>query len=124
MDLEKLAQEVIKGASIQNLNFNDIHDNQNVYMGCDGIVSRQQTDNNLNPVIQQLRVLFKNNIEEATSFYNTIQGLKPYEITRYVNRLQTAKKIEKDDCYKPLYDILHENDLYKRTLSTWDSQIK
>ena len=40
MDLEKIAAAVMQHATVQNVHFNDIHDNENVYVGADGPTTR------------------------------------------------------------------------------------
>lgn len=42
MDFNKIATEFAKNGHVQNVNFNDIHDNENVYVGSDGIDVRKE----------------------------------------------------------------------------------
>lgn len=82
------------------------------------------TDEKEKEIVNSLMPIFYNKEECVWKFMNKIRNAKPKQITATVNGLVEKDIISKDSCHKELWKVLHDNNLYKPTLSNWNQQIK
>lgn len=75
-------------------------------------------------LIEQLKPIFFNEEEEAEKFLNSIQGLRPLQITQKVNDLVSERKISDVSKHRRLWQVLHDAGLYNKSESNWNQQVK
>ena len=75
-------------------------------------------------IIDRLKPIFYGSEQEARAFHESIQGMKPTQITDMVNQLVNEKKISELSSHRDLWKVLHDFDLYKRTEANWNMQVK
>lgn len=75
-------------------------------------------------VVLQLKPLFFGIEAEAKAFLESIQGMKPTQITDKVNQLVSEKKISELSKHRDLWKVLHDNGYYNRSESNWNMQVK
>lgn len=74
-------------------------------------------------VVTQLAPIFYGSRTDAEDFLRRIRDMKPTGITRLVNECVKNKKISDVSHKTDLWRILHDNGLYKPTLSNWINQV-
>ena len=75
-------------------------------------------------IVDRLKHIFYGSEQEARAFLESIQGMKPTQITDKVNQLVNEKKISVLSSHRDLWKVLHDFDLYKRTEANWNMQVK
>jgi len=75
-------------------------------------------------IVNQLMPIFYNMEENIWNFMRKIRHAKSTQITAEVNELVEKGVISKQMCHKELWTVLHNNKLYKPSLSNWNQQIK
>lgn len=75
-------------------------------------------------VVLQLKPIFFGIEEEAKAFLESIQGMKPTQITAKVNQLVGEQKISELSSHRDLWKVLHDNGYYNKTESNWNMQVK
>ena len=75
-------------------------------------------------VLGLLVPFFYNDGAEAAAFLRRVRGAKPVMVMEVVNELLAARKISDVSCRKPLWEVLHDNGLYKPSLQNWCGQLK
>lgn len=75
-------------------------------------------------IVDLLKPIFYGSEQEARAFLESIQGMKPTQITDKVNQLVGEKKISDLSSHRDLWKVLHDFDLYKRTEANWNMQVK
>lgn len=75
-------------------------------------------------IINQLKPMFFGSEEEARTFLESIQGMKPTQITDKVNQLVGEKKISELSKHRDLWKVLNECGIYERSESNWNQQVK
>jgi len=75
-------------------------------------------------VLSQLTPIFYGDEEEAEKFLNSIDGMKPTQITNLVKRLADERKISDRSMRRDLWKVLSKAGLYPRTESNWNDQLK
>ena len=75
-------------------------------------------------IIDRLKPIFYGSEQEARAFLESIQNVKPTQITDKVNQLVDEKKISELSSHRDLWKVLHDFDLYKRTEANWNMQVK
>lgn len=90
----------------------------------DGGSSSMNTKDNFSDVVEQLKPIFFGIEAEAKAFLESIQGMKPTQITAKVNQLVSEKKISELSSHRDLWTVLHDNGYYNRTESNWNDQVK
>jgi hypothetical protein len=75
-------------------------------------------------IIDRLKPIFFGSEAEARAFLESIQGMKPTQITDKVNRLVDEKKISVLSSHRDLWKVLHDFNLYKRTEANWNMQVR
>ena len=83
-----------------------------------------KTEEQSSAIIDRLKPIFYGSEQEARSFLESIQGMKPTQITDKVNQLVDKKKISALSSHRDLWKVLHDFDLYKRTEANWNMQVK
>lgn len=71
----------------------------------------------------QLAPIFNNNIDKVREFLLLAKGQKPTDIIRLVNLWVKEKYILSTHCHRPLWQILHEAEIYKPTETNWNLQL-
>ena len=128
-----------------NVTFNgpmfDIHDNEHVHIGMEGVgkakVAEEHSDNvsqkeqeelegeNDTDLIEKIKPVFYNNEDDVRSFLKEISGMKPGDITDLVNRWVKDKRIS-DYGYSrkgTLWEILNEAGLYTKSRQNWCKRV-
>ncbi len=85
---------------------------------------REHTEESLSAIVDLLKPIFFGIEEEARAFLESIQGMKPIQITDKVNQLVSEKKISNLSKHRDLWKVLHDNGLYNRSESNWNQQVK
>ena len=116
--IEELSLPKLKLQTIGMLSLEWLEENANVEMK-----PSQQTDKK-QEIIEQLLPIFWNDKTEAVRFYTGIQGMKPKQITDWVKKLVSEKKISDISKGRNLWMVLHDNNLYKPTEANWNMQLK
>ena len=75
-------------------------------------------------VVELLKPIFYGSEENARAFYDSIQGMKPTQITDKVNQLVAEKKISELSKHRDLWKVLHDYGIYERSESNWNMQVK
>lgn len=75
-------------------------------------------------VVDQLKPIFFGEEKRAQEFYESIQVMKPREITDRVNQLVREGTISDKSNHRDLWKILNDAGLYKPTESNWNQQVK
>ena len=75
-------------------------------------------------VVNLLKTIFYGSEENARAFYDSIQGMKPTQITDKVNQLVDEKKISELSKHRDLWKVLHDYGIYERSESNWNMQVK
>lgn len=75
-------------------------------------------------IVDQLMPIFCNLEENVWNFMRKIRNAKSSAITAEVNELVEKGVVNKQSCHKDLWTVLHNNKLYKPSLSNWNQQIK
>ena len=83
-----------------------------------------ETEEKSSVIIERLKPIFYSSEQEARAFLESIQGMKPTQITDRVNQLVSEKKISELSSHRDLWTVLHDFDLYKRTEANWNMQVK
>jgi len=83
-----------------------------------------ETEDSTDVIIDRLKPIFYGSEQEARAFLESIQGMKPTQITDKVNQLVGEKKISELSSHRDLWTVLHDFDLYKRTEANWNMQVK
>lgn len=83
-----------------------------------------ETEEQSSAIVDRLKPIFYGSEQEARSFLESIQGMRPIQITDKVNQLVDEKKISVLSCHRELWKVLHDFDLYKRTEANWNMQVK
>ena len=78
---------------------------------------------NQDEIVAKLRPIFFGDDHEANCFLMDIQDMKPTQITDKVNKMVKEKKISDVSRKRDLWMILHENHLYDKSESNWNSQV-
>jgi hypothetical protein len=83
-----------------------------------------ETEEKSSAIIDRLKPIFYGSEQEARAFLESIQGMKPTQITDKVNQLVDEKKVSDLSSHRDLWKVLHDFDLYKRTEANWNMQVK
>lgn len=83
-----------------------------------------ETEEKSSVIIERLKPIFYSSEQEARAFLESIQGMKPTQITDRVNQLVSEKKISELSSHRDLWTVLHDFGLYKRTEANWNMQVK
>lgn len=75
-------------------------------------------------LVEQTSGCFYNDQAAAREFLERIRGMKNREITKLVNDLVDDRVISDLSKGRPLWTILHDNQLYTASESNWNQQIK
>lgn len=75
-------------------------------------------------VVEKLAPIFYGQIEAAREFLVSIKGMKPKQITNKVNQLVCDKKISQLSSHRDLWQVLHDYEIYTKTESNWNMQVK
>lgn len=75
-------------------------------------------------IIAELKPIFFGDEEDAKRFHDTIQGMKPKEITGLVNQWVAEGKISDLSKKRPLWSVLYEYGIYQKSEQNWNDQIK
>lgn len=75
-------------------------------------------------IIDRLRPIFYGSEEEARAFLESIQDMKPRQITDKVKQLVGEKKISELSSHRDLWKVLYDAGLYTRSESNWNMQVK
>ena len=75
-------------------------------------------------LISKLKPIFYNNEKEVRTFLADIQGMKPKQITDKVNQLLKEQKLSDMSKHRYLWEVLHEANIYDKTESNWNQQVK
>lgn len=78
---------------------------------------------NQDEIVAKLKPIFFGDDQEANSFLIDIQDMKPTQITDKVNKMVKEKKISDVSRKRDLWMVLHENHLYDKSESNWNSQV-
>lgn len=82
------------------------------------------TDEQQSAIVKQLKPIFYGSEKEAEAFLQSIQGMKPKQITDRVSQLVMEKKISDLSKHRDLWKVLHDNGLYDKTESNWNMQVR
>lgn len=115
---QKLSLSSLKIQTIGMLSLEWLEENANVEMKPSLQIDKKQE------IIEQLLPIFWNDKTEAVRFYTGIQGMKPKQITDWVKKLVSEKKISDISKGRNLWMVLHDNNLYKPTEANWNMQLK
>lgn len=74
-------------------------------------------------IVGLLKPIFYGSEEEAKAFLQSIQGMKPKQITNKVNQLVSEKKISDMSRHRDLWKVLHDCGIYDKTESNWNQQV-
>ena len=108
----------------------DIHDNEHVHIGVEGVGQRSKAEEvaaktdalrNDAELVEKLKPIFYNNETDAKAFLKEITDMKPGDITDLVNRWVTDKRIS-DYGYSRkgvLWEILYNAGLYTKSRQNW-----
>lgn len=75
-------------------------------------------------VARRLAPIFGGEVATAREFLGMAKDRPGKEITQLVNRWVTDKRILRDLSHRPLWTILHDEGLYKRSESNWNAQLR
>ena len=75
-------------------------------------------------IIDRLKPIFYGSEQDAKAFLESIQGMKPTQITAKVNQLVGEQKISELSSHRDLWKVLHDNGYYNKTESNWNMQVK
>ena len=75
-------------------------------------------------IVNRLKPIFYGSEEEAKAFLESIRDMKSTQITTKVNQRVSEKKISDLSKHRDLWKVLHDCDIYKRTESNWNMQVK
>ena len=78
---------------------------------------------NQDVIVEKLRPIFFGDNHAANGFLMDIQDMKPTQITDKVNKMVKEKKISEMSRKRDLWMVLHENHLYDKSESNWNSQV-
>lgn len=118
-DLQKMAQKV----NYLRLSRWELYDLYGVLLLIEKL-EQQLPKNKAKIVIDKLKPIFFGNGESAQEFYESIQVMKPREITDRVNQLVREGTISDKSNHRDLWKILNDAGLYKPTESNWNQQVK
>jgi len=71
-----------------------------------------------------LKPMFFGSEEEAKAFLQSVQRMKPTQITARVNQLIGEKKLSELSSHRDLWKVLHDCGIYTPTESNWNQQVK
>lgn len=75
-------------------------------------------------VVEKLAPIFYGQTEAAREFLVSIKGMKPTQITNKVNQLVCEKKISQLSSHRDLWQVLHDYEIYTKSESNWNMQVK
>ena len=77
-------------------------------------------------LVERLKAIFYNNDENVRLFLKEITGMSPNDITDLVNRWVQEKRISDYGSSRKgdLWKILHEAELYPRTIQNWNRRVQ
>lgn len=75
-------------------------------------------------IIAALTPLFYGVKADAIQFLQMVREMKPTQITDLVNQWVAQKKIAQHNCHRDLWKVLNDNDIYMRSESNWNAQVK
>lgn len=75
-------------------------------------------------LILQLMPICMDNEEYAREFLEEVRGKNAREITDIVKVYRENKKVSPILCHRNLWQVLHENGIYKMTERNWNERIK
>lgn len=75
-------------------------------------------------LIEELAPMFFNDRDEARTFVRCIQGKKAPQITDTVNMWVRDKRISDLSRYRPLWQTLHDHNLYNKSESNWNKRVR
>ena len=108
----------------------DVHDNQNVYLSVDKAevtvndkVRQAAADDEQRQIVEKLKPIFFGIEDEARAFLTSIQGMKPTQVTEFVNQAVKEGKLSKLSCHRDLWKVLYDCGIYDKTESNWNSQV-
>ena len=117
----KIENHFAQGAIVNNGQMNVGGGTIHVHVQGNGQAVVEEADEAL---AEKLAPVFFGNREQVAEFLGCIKGAKPTDVIAEVNRLLKERKVSDISCNKVLWEILHENGYYARTLSNWNSQIR
>lgn len=75
-------------------------------------------------LIEELAPMFFNDRDEARTFVRCIQGKKAHQITDTVNMWVRDKRISDLSRFRPLWQTLHDHNLYNKSESNWNKRVR
>ena len=75
-------------------------------------------------VIDRLKPMFYGDAENAKAFLQSIQGMKPTQITEKVNHLVGERKISDMSKHRDLWKVLRDCGIYDKSETNWNRQIR
>jgi hypothetical protein len=75
-------------------------------------------------VTEQLLPIFYNDRVAVRDFLSNCLNRKPQEITKQVYELVQKRVISDISAHRPLWQVLHDYDIYEKTESNWNDQLK
>ncbi|MBQ6195740.1 MAG: hypothetical protein IJJ98_11390 [Prevotella sp.] len=74
--------------------------------------------------LSRLTPIFYGSEEEASAFLQSIEGMKPTQITEKVNLLVSQRKISELSRKRDLWSVLNEGGFYLKSETNWNMQVK
>lgn len=81
-------------------------------------------DQNIDEIVSSLKPIFYGNEYEARCFLEDAMKVKPKEITDRVNQLVDERIISEMSRKRDLWKVLHDNGIYDKSESNWNSQVR
>ena len=75
-------------------------------------------------VIERLKPMFYGDAENAKAFLQSIQGMKPTQITEKVNQLVGERKISDMSKHRDLWKVLRDCGIYDKSETNWNRQVR
>ena len=75
-------------------------------------------------VIDRLKPMFYGDAENAKAFLQSIQGMKPTQITEKVNQLVGERKISDMSKHRDLWKVLRDCGVYDKSETNWNRQVR
>ena len=75
-------------------------------------------------VIDRLKPMFYGDAENAKAFLQSIQGMKPTQITEKVNQLVGERKISDMSKHRDLWKVLRDCGIYDKSETNWNRQVR
>ena len=102
MDLEKIALEFARNGHVENVHFNDIHDNQNVFVGSEGIKTERIKTKSTEEVENAIRQLMN---EKGADGKYVMQDQDQWYGVKQVLTQHSGFPVKPADFAKVLHDL-------------------